>query len=349
MRLPPVIRYLPARLAPLANPFVWMPICALGITGIFIWEYRNHPEWLQWSAPDYESNNNLGLTPDEQGALAELDNLSVLLNETQSSSPATSQEPPQPNSPEPATAPEEQDETNTADLLAGYFEQYGLNRGLERAQPSPSPSATNALRNSEASSTALIPSSSDSLIGAYQGLGLTPTTASESPLAAAIRQRAATPVQSAAENRPERQLTPESVNSAGVGSEPDPTPLGNTAIPGQEELVQGGLPGVAGLSFIRTTPNMSPPPGTTGYTPPASLGLSTFERSFNQPNVPTAATSTITPSFELRRPQRPDNVLPGADTYQSPAQSPVPSTFGETTTPTTNTPPNTWDAFWGGY
>ena len=167
---------------------------------------------------------------------------------------------------------------------------------------------------------------------------MTPTITSESILTSAIRQvdQANHLTSSDTLNR----ATHQAVESGDFSNHPG-------FLPGQQGVIRGSLPGVAGVSFIRTTPMMSPPPGTTGYTPPTSLGLSTFRQSFNQfSNTPES--SAVTPSTEFRQPQRPDNVLPGENAYQLPSPGSITAPVGATTSPEVNLPTNNWDSFWGG-
>ena len=67
----------------------------------------------------------------------------------------------------------------------------------------------------------------------------------------------------------QRQATSEETSEGTMAN--DETAIRNFT--GQPEIIEGTIPG-SNLTFIRTIPDMSPPPGTTGYTPPPALNLS---------------------------------------------------------------------------
>jgi hypothetical protein len=122
---------------------------------------------------------------------------------------------------------------------------------------------------------------------------------------------------------------------------------------------RGTLPGNAGFSFIQTTPVMSPPSGTTGYTPPASLSLPTFDSTLNRtngflPTVPGQAPNGFpaAPSYAVPgvgQPQRSPNVLPGTNVVGDTPAQPVapPAAFPQS--PSGRTLNNSYDGFWQGY
>ncbi|MEM9904686.1 MAG: hypothetical protein AAF921_06660 [Cyanobacteria bacterium P01_D01_bin.44] len=343
MSLPAVLRYLPARLRPLQNPVVWMPALALAFVGIFAWEYKNHPEWLQWNGVDSQTALETGLTPEEQAGIAEIDTLDLLINEANSNSPAAS-------SPEaidletasetepPAQSIGQAPTQDQATPFADYLAQYQLPGGSANG-------ANTAVQASSSTSPSLQAASGSNTSNSNLFLLSQPTSASQdSALSRALSDRAAAnstqPADSpqASQTRPNLTDSAESAESAGTNN----LPLN------QSGVIRGQLPNNPNVNFIRTTPAMSPPPGTTGYQPPASINLNTYDRTLNRsgqftPGVP--STTAPAPSFEVRQPQQPAGVLPGqVNTGIAQPQTQLPGASGSVTTPDTE-PSNAFDDF----
>ncbi|NEP16324.1 MAG: hypothetical protein F6J97_05390 [Leptolyngbya sp. SIO4C1] len=347
MRLPAVLRYLPARLRPLRNPVVWMPALALAFVGIFAWEYRNHPEWLQWGGPAGVPSTETGLTPEEEAIIAEIDTLDVLLNEASINRPGAPIENPTeaaettglPEA-ETAAAPAEQS-TPFADYLAQY--QFGRTGAVQGA---------NSLQAGSNRSTQL-PQANGSTV--QNDLFLLPeqSTAAappaESVLSQAISRRAAA---TAADDEAPAAAENPTLPSAASDIETNASETAAPAPISQQGVVPGSLPGNGNISFIRTTPEMSPPPGTTGYQPPASINFSIYDRTLNRtgqftPGQP--STSAAPPSFETRQPQRSSGILPTGGTAGIRQPQPVrPPAAGGSVEQDTR-PDNAFDAFFEGF
>jgi hypothetical protein len=377
MRLPAFLRYLPARLAPAANPIVWIPVLALGLVGVFAWEYYNHPDWLSWSGPELDSTaDNSGLTPEERGQVAELDNLDVLLNDPNLNRPNLSS-PITPTDGSTVAGQSAGGQATSAEVtdassrrpFAEYLEQYSLLGAPTDSQsltqsvlPTPDASRVGLRGGTPGSSvtpgsatTGLATAGGSDLSGTSPGISSTATTPMpESPLALAIQQLSAGGSRTTAvTGRTTGGLT--TAQTSGRSSEASITAdRGLSLFPASQSVQQQGgipgtLPGSPNVPFIRTTPAMSPPPGTTGYTPPSSLNLTTFNRTFNQSSAFPSGTSTAVPTFDLRRPQTAGGALPTPGDFQTQRVSPGASPFGATTVPQTVAPRSAWDSFWGSY
>ncbi|MEO1403398.1 MAG: hypothetical protein AAFV72_19415 [Cyanobacteria bacterium J06635_1] len=347
MSLPAVLRYLPARLRPLQNPVVWMPALALTFIGIFAWEYKNHPEWLQWNGVDSETALETGLTPEEQAGIAEIDTLDLLINEANSNSPSPEAINPSAISPETASGTEESSAQPTAQApsqeqaqpFANYLAQYQLPGGRVNG-------ANTAVQGSSASSSPLSAASGTGAPTNDLFLLSQPTPASqESALSRALSDRAAARTAQPVDSPQSSQARPSLSDSAESVAAENPA----TDLPlNQSGVIRGQLPGSPDVNFIRTTPDMSPPPGTTGYQPPASIDLSTYDRTLNRtgqftPGVPSATAPS--PSFELRQPQRGAGVLPGeVNTGITQPQTQVPGVSSGAVTPQPE-PSNAFDDF----
>ncbi|MEO0458692.1 MAG: hypothetical protein AAF152_19225 [Cyanobacteria bacterium P01_A01_bin.114] len=351
MPLPTVLRYLPARLRPLQNPVVWMPALALGLVGVFAWEYKNHPEWLQWGGVDTDAAVETGLTPEEQAGIAEIDTLDVLINEANSNSPAVTD----PGADLDAGSENGDAETDSSLLsatdpqiealtpFADYLAQYQL-PGTVRSEPGGSanaPSQPGAIdQGPRAANGNAAPDNSLFL------LSQPAPVVRESALSRALSDRAASAAQQPTETPEANQSRPPS-RQASVDAPAESAPSENLPFD-QTGITPGQLSGNPNAGFIRTTPAMSPPPGTTGYQVPSSINLSTYDRTLNRtgqftPGVP--STSSPAPSFEIRQPQRPGSVLPGqVNTGIAQPQNTTPGAFGGSSTPEPQ-PSNTFDSF----
>ncbi len=252
MAFPPAVRYRMARLKalsrPLRRPAVWGTLAALGLVTAVVPQYLRHPEWRSQydtavEGPAPGAGPQLGdLSRDDLADLAEIDNLALLLNQLQPLTATALEAPaagPQAPAPDRLALPT----ASPTQPSVSPFAQY-----LERSQFRFSPAPSGA---SEADQPTGVP-------GQRQPFSPTSEALPPSPLQQALSQRLSS------------QIEPPSTPAAGGGTPGEPDPGGLVPAPW---MVEGGLPGV-NQRFIRTTPQMSPPPGTTGYTPPPGLAPS---------------------------------------------------------------------------
>ncbi|MBD1915623.1 MULTISPECIES: hypothetical protein [Cyanophyceae] len=255
MTLPPALRYRLVRLQSLGRslnrPTVWGGLGLLGLLAVAVPQYSRHPEWRSQYNPTVDSaavnpDTNLGnLSSDDLADLAEIDNLAVLLDQIQ---PTT------------ATALEEAARSPNTDPLA-------LPTATEEQQPPTSPFANYLERSRFRFSTSASGSEADSP-NATQSLG--PSSADPAMRSGEGAQPSA--LQQALNQRSSASTAPPSeVTSAERTPVTEATPTDN--LTPSPWMVEGSLPGVD-QRFIRTTPQMSPPPGTTGYTLPPALAPS---------------------------------------------------------------------------
>ncbi|MEM9266640.1 MAG: hypothetical protein AAGA46_14060 [Cyanobacteria bacterium P01_F01_bin.13] len=346
MRLPPSLRYLPSRLQVAFNPWLWLGILLTGIVGIYAWEYRQNPAQLwQISATspngseDPTSTDVLleSLTPDEQAIAAELDNVELLLAQLDSDVSALTT-----GGEESAAAALNAYSINASgeisesgvERLNRYIDEYnflGTNAKGANVQPERSEAPTPGEASSESVLT-------------LQPTSQTDRTASALAEALARQQ---IEQEAAANSSPEPSSTP-----SGEAAETATAETASTEGTSDSQAFSFDQPGVTpgrleGLNraFIRTTPNMSPPPGTTGYVPPTSLP--DFTRANQAAGVnPFGAQpsglgrSTVPSSVDL--PDR-SQVLPPADsTVVTPL--PIPTVDGSSQVEP-DRPRNAWEAF----
>ncbi|MGF1516460.1 MAG: hypothetical protein ACFCVB_01455 [Nodosilinea sp.] len=252
MVLPSAVRYQMVRLSalsrPLRRPAVWGSLAMLGLLAVVMPQYLQNPAWLSQYDADIDSpvvdpSAALGtLSSEDLADLAEIDNLSLLLNQLQPIT-ATALEAPTIDS-EGLALPEATPEPQGASPFAHY---------LERSRFRVSPAANGSGEANPGSST-LAP-------GQQQPFSQGDAAAAPqlSPLQQALNNRLSAPAEPASPTSP-----------AETGGNAEAPTSGLTPPPW---MVEGSLPGVD-QRFIRTTPQMSPPPGTTGYTPPPGLGAS---------------------------------------------------------------------------
>ncbi|NEQ42371.1 MAG: hypothetical protein F6K00_01935 [Leptolyngbya sp. SIOISBB] len=247
------------------------------LLGVFIWDYLRHPEWFgafeDESAGPNEELDLSGLTPEEQAAATDLDNLTLLLNElgveagnnpqTQvlPTGDATAQ-----NSFLNETLALSQPNAASAQLgdspFSGYLQQYEFGR--------------NSLRiNSGASSAG---SQFGGVNFNYFGRTNRDTTATSdqpiNPLAEALSNQAglAGAVQTQEDSPLANELRSQSDPNQVVSQETADGTTQDTLPPGEFSSQTVTIPGVD-FPVLPTLPQMSPPPGTTGYTAPATLDL----------------------------------------------------------------------------
>ena len=322
------------------NPWLWLGILVTGIVGIYAWEYGQNPGQLPWQisatgsggAGDAASNDALeSLTPEEQSLAAELDNIELLLEQFDSDISALTsggEESAAASLNESLDAAGEPVETSV-ERLSRYIDEYSFLGTRARGS-----NIDEAERQSGASL-------------AQQSLTLQETDGSEpatvlsrSALADAL-SRQQTQQQTVTEPRSASgaQSADESAAAAPEETEAEPSTFSFD----QSGVVPGSLNGL-NQTFIRTTPNMSPPPGTTGYVPPATLPR--FNSQNQQAGVVPFPTQRATGSFEsvIPSPEDRSQVLPPAESGVN-TQLPTP-TFDTPSQTAPDQPRNAWDSFW---
>ena len=262
MAKPAFIRYLPARLKPLGKPAVWVPLTVVALLGTFTWEYYHNPDWFSRD-PITSLTPNSQLTPEEEARLSEIDTLDVLLNGSRApegTAPVTSQiNPDAPNAGNSAADADSGIDLNAYPIPGAASTTTTLTPGQPSVFSDPNrPAASTTAGNSGSSFNF--------------GDGLVNTTtpaAGNNALADALNRR------EAARNAIEQ---PSGTSGATpIGRQPGS--LGNDSAAVEALPSANTVPG----SFIRTTPEMSPPVGTTGYQVPATSSLPTFNVAPQQP------------------------------------------------------------------
>ena len=322
MALPVSFRYFLARLSPLARPLVLSSSLFLVLIGIFLWEYRNNPDWFGAYSPEETDRptENLDLsqfTPEEQSAIAEIDNLSVLFNEIDvSGSTPTSEataEGPQSllqqllGSGNPIDSGRERSGTS-AQPFQRYLEQYQFLGGQRQVDAAP-PNLQGVFRQPAVprAGTTSFATGSPQAFGTAPTFGSSQVSGASQPFGAGQAQTGVNaqgqalsalgqalldltnPGDSAAASRTAasgRTTTTTAPNAQAADAERTATssPQPGTAQPSLLNGGQANAPGttagsnavyIPGIPYpvLPTTPNMSPPPGTTGYVPPSSLNL----------------------------------------------------------------------------
>lgn len=259
------------RLSYLVQPVPLVSSVVVVILGVFIWEYVSHPEWFgTYSQEGVGPNEDIdlsGLTPEEQAAIADIDNLRLLLSDLGVGPEVM------PNIqaiPEEGTGIQDSllqnplalDEPVNGQPLSGnsnpfdkYLSQYQfLGLSAQSLPPAGDTGTAASLSTSDSSRrTSTNPSNRDR----------------RSPLEQALQSQAASnATTTAASNESnDEAVTAEGTTVAAQGADANGFSL-ITGVP----LPQAATPGDP-LPVLPTTLQTSPPPGTTGYTPPASLNL----------------------------------------------------------------------------
>ena len=90
---PPSMRYLGARLKPLRRPMFWGSLGLVSLIGLALYQYWEHPDWLNGNLSEINTNNNIStdklpnvayqgqISAEDLAIGAELDNLDLLLKE----------------------------------------------------------------------------------------------------------------------------------------------------------------------------------------------------------------------------------------------------------------------------
>ncbi len=318
MATPTFLRYLPSRLKPLGIPAVWISLGLFGLISVLIWEYHKNPQWFEREPISNVVNPDSGLTPEEEARLSEVDTLDVLLqgSKVPEGSPQVTSTI-NPNAPDAATAKGNGDGNGKLSGQANPFKVYAD----EYRFPG----------TSETTLTTGNPSGG-SLGGSLSGGGVAPSALSNSsfngssqsaPAPAATSQPAAG---SALSQALDRQQAAEAANAnssssgSAAGGLNSPSYLGGSGSNGNASGAQSAPSPAAPIPapYIRTTPGMSPPAGTTGYQVPASSSLPVFNLAPLQPTRNTAPNTTSVPSNT----DLPSGTLYTAPTSVQPAQTP---------------------------
>lgn len=335
MRLPPSVRYFPSRLQVIWNPWLWLGLLVTGIVGVYAWEYRQNPGQLPWqigstglgSSGDATSTDVLleSLTPEEQAVAAELDNIELLLAQLDSDISAL---------------------TSGGEASAAA----SLNAALGNAEPSESGVERltryvneYSFLGTQARGANVETETNDVLVQrpTESILNLRPATPTENTLSDALGRQQPQPTLSPSigvEESP-TAVEPDSETTAPLDETPDlATP---TFAFDQTGVIPGSVDGL-NQPFLRTTPNMSPPPGTTGYVPPASLPV------FNQQNqsagiAPVPAQPSSGAVLLPTVPDRSQALPPANTTNTAPLEIP---TLGSSSQPELEQPRNAWESFW---
>ncbi|MDB9529506.1 hypothetical protein PN498_26180 [Oscillatoria sp. CS-180] len=296
------LRSLTNRLSYLTKPVPLASSLGLLLLGVFVWEYVRHPEWFgTYSQDESVPNSDIDLsdlTPEEQAAIADIDNLSVLMNELGVESGGV------PNIQALVDNSEGEQDAFVQDVLALATPTEGRSSGLND-----SPFARYLEQyqfagrsfNSNNSQSFASDISETNISAFNEGLGQETSRSFTNPLLFALQNPApvadrAVPtegaqVESEARSPEEFSLdTPEPFNTTDSAQLP----------PGEFSSQTVTIPGV-GFPVLPTLPQMSPPPGTTGYTPPASLNLMpplpnrNGAEALPSPFTPNSATPNLTP------------------------------------------------------
>lgn len=276
MATPAFLRYLPARLKPLSSPLVWAPLVALGLLGIFVWEYRRDPDWANRQPTPETDAVSSEFTPEEQARLSEIDTLDVLLQGAEASGGGIVIGPD-------ATLPE----TPTADdsrQLSGRSDPFGIYTNQYKFPGTSAVTPNGSTRLATPSASALPSNSPGGLNGGV--LTTPPATATGSALSDALdRQRSAqlepSANSSSAGNGATSRTQP---GSAAIGNQQEARPTSGIGLGTNSSGAGGTGAGSISVPYTRTTTDMSPPAGTTGYRPPATSSLPVFNQAPAQPS-----------------------------------------------------------------
>ncbi|HEY9761523.1 MAG TPA: hypothetical protein V6D07_03300 [Trichocoleus sp.] len=301
MAIPPPLRYWLIRLRALNRPLLWCSGLAIVLLALVLQEYRRHPEWLGQfevhnSSPGQPGQNST-LSLEEQASIADIDTLSALYSDP-SLNPGLALPPNSANSdsiqpsqnllsllqtPTPEGQPATESKTPEpsqslgapASPFATYLEQY---RFLGR-QPTTPPTA--GLQTPSLLGSGALPGGS----GMAQALPQSTTTLSQlSPLQQAVQQQYTTAQRRGA---PQTALVEETGTLRTGAPEAGASSLAPAILPAT-------LPGT-NQTFLRTTPQMSPLPGTTGYVPPATLQPPAGSSYASPSPVPASITPNLSP------------------------------------------------------
>lgn len=314
MATPTFLRYLPARLKPLSIPAVWISLGLFGLISIFIWEYHENPQWFEREPVSDVVNSESGLTPDEEAQLAEIDTLDVLLQG--SKLPDGSPEVTSiinPNAPGAATTNGNGDGNGNLsgqiDPFRAYTDAYRFPGTRETPLTTGNRPSANSLSGGGVPSagSALSSNSSNGLQSVRSAPAARSQPATGNALSQALDRQAA-----------EAANANSGSSGSAVGGINSQSSLGGSGSTGNVSGAQSAQSPVAPIPapYIRTTPEMSPPAGTTGYQVPATSGLPVFNLAPPQPTRNPAPNTTVAP----RSADFPSGTLYTAPTSVQPAQ-----------------------------
>lgn len=283
MATPPRMRYWLIRLRDLNHPWFWCSVLGLALFGIAFREYRQHPEWLGRFNDDVQepgslSGTNSLLTPDEQAALADIGNSATLLAELGL---------------QPLPFDQDVIEEEFNNTLLSALQELGTSNSASQLQRSTNDQTGSPFEpylqqyrfaQAEGSAT-LLPPPPEGLNSVLE-TPLPPNQMLSASQGAAPAAQTSSPLEQALQRQVEQQAAQEEAAEANPSLDSAPN------LPGQTPpwLIQRTLPGT-NRRFILTTPEMSPVPGTTGYTPPSTLNLapSAVTPTFGASPLPSAA------------------------------------------------------------
>lgn len=265
------------RLRFLTRPLPLASAVGVLLLGVFVWDYLSHPEWFgafeEESTGPNEDIDLSGLTPEEQAAVAGIDNLTLLFNELGVESG---------NIPPVQAIAEDTDEEQNA-FLSETLALSQPNSASSGLSDSPFTSYLQQYQFGKSSSPSSVPSNSSrttfgginfNYFGRANTAESTAATRSNNPLTnALLNQAGLTGAVQSEENSPlanelRSQLTADQAARENAAE----NDAQQTLPPGQFNSQIVTIPGVD-FPVLPTLPQMSPPPGTTGYTAPASLEL----------------------------------------------------------------------------
>ncbi|MFH7244928.1 MAG: hypothetical protein ACHWZW_19000 [Spirulina sp.] len=336
MAVPTPLHYWLVRLRVFRRRRVWAMALGFLVLGLVGHQYLNHPEWLQGFTLDEEDRAGSAgadlseLSQEELADLAEVDNLSLLLNQLQPITANTLAEVPATTPPPETTAALALPSPATVAPLRSSDGESPFAAYLERTQ-----FRVGSLATLDDPAAAETPNPDPLSLGGSAPL---------SPL-----QRFLSPAESAVSASENPSSPDEEVPSSAASTPERLTPTTSTGLTPPPWVVEGSVPGV-NQPFIRTTPEMSPPPGTTGYALPPSLatpssqGLPSVP---SNPGLPSAPALNLSPSptssgaVTVPNPSGVGNTLPpssGLNTYTQPAAGiPEPAPFSAPRPPGTYT------------
>ncbi|MEO0759672.1 MAG: hypothetical protein AAFY78_22680 [Cyanobacteria bacterium J06648_16] len=306
------LRYSLARLKPLSNPLALIPVTVIALMAVLIMEYRNNPEASQWEGADEIDE----LTPDQQ-AEAQFDTLGRLLNEPQVETSSPDETDPADAFAFGAEADPTAESPEAGAPFAAYLDQYSFgNRTGQSALSGVSAGDASQLSSPNTGGLGVTSPTTQSPLSATAETG-------ESALSGAISRLQGDPTDSSRQTQQDSasaQPADGAIRFDGETAQAGDLPNLPTD---QSGVVRGTLSGSPNTTFIRTTPSMSPPPGTTGYTPPASLDLSIYNDTLNRtPSL--GAPSIGAPGLNRQIPGASTNVLPTPGSTAPPAAPVVP-------------------------
>lgn len=320
MATPTFLRYLPARLKPLSSPAVWAPLTVFGLLSAFIWEYHNNPDWF--NRPQISNvNPDSTLTPEEQARISEIDTLELLLQQNARVPEAAKLQneangllgTESPNDPAAEVLTPDRNLAGRDNPFAAYEEQYKFPGAQNAAAAQASATAASASAGSPSFSSGLNTSRETPSAVSALSEALNRQQSARSGLSNDGAESMSSSNSAAGISAPNR----ETLNTESTGSESLGTSTFRPSNAAPNDISGSGLRPSSGSQpfanpeersgnrlsepFIRTTTDMSPPVGTTGYQAPASVALPTFNvppqqptrNPFQQPtNLPASAIST---------------------------------------------------------